>query len=197
MTPWARRGAWMAAAIALGVAGYAVLGDGPGSASDRGVVAVDWDLPDVPSRELPATDAVWELRTPWGARPATAAGEGEPEMPPLMLVGVVAAAEGARAVFILPGQGEVQAKAGDPLPDGGQVNEVTPFLVAWTDRDGTRHEQALLANPGAPLSGAEAPTSQPAPPGAERPPPPARTAPQPNRLRPAPRKPPPSPPRRP
>lgn len=192
MTPWTRRGLWMAAAFAIGAAGYAVLGDGPGTASAGRGVAVDWDLPDVQSQELSATDEVWDVRTPWGARPATAAGEGEPDTPPLMLVGVVAEAGGSRAVFIVPGQGEVQAKAGDPLPDGGQVTGVTPFLVSWTDGDGTQHEQALLADLRAPPPGAE-PT-----PGTTRTPvQPTRTATPPNRPRPAPRKPPSSPPRRP
>lgn len=187
----------MAAALALGATGHALLGDGPGSATAGHLVAVDWTSPAVPSQELSAADAVWEGRTPWGERPATAAGDGEPEIPPLMLVGVVAESDGSRAVFIVPGQGEVQAKAGDSLPDGGRVTAVTPFLVSWTDGGGTQHEQALLADLRAPLPAAE-PTGNPRPPGQARsnagPPDRPRST---NPPRPPPRTPPPQSPRRP
>lgn len=197
---WWRRGAWMAGALALGAACQLMFGDDPGAGAAVAQGAVDWSLPDAPSADLTAFDETWSRRTPWGAASATANGEGEPEEPPLMLVGVIAGAGEHRAVFIQAGLGEVQAKAGDPLPGGGSVSEVTPFLVAWTDGDGIQHEQTLLSAAGAQLPVAEPGPSPPrsAPPGTQ---PASRPAAPPNapptRPRPTARKPSAPPPRRP
>lgn len=148
MTARTRQAIGMLAALLLGAVGYLLLGGGPDSATLREDVEVDWEIPVAPSGELSAADEVWNLRAPWGERPANVdAGDAEPAPPPPRLVGVVAEAGAFHAVFIIEGAGETRVKAGDRLPGGGRVIAVSRFQVTWTDGQGTRHEQELLADP--------------------------------------------------
>src|SRR5690606_34400005 len=113
---------------------------------------LEWTLPEPLVRELEAADAVWSMRTPWGAASSPEAGAAEAAAPVPVLVGVVAEGGEFRAVFVLQGTGEVQARVGDVLPDASKVTAVSRFRVEWTDAQGNQHEQELLANPLPPAS---------------------------------------------
>lgn len=142
------------APLAAGAVGFMLLGNGPGQAPADFGREVDWVLPSPDARELQGADEVWSTQVPWGARQVSA---GSPEVPdaapPPMLVGVVAANGGFRAVFLLPQGGEARFAPGESLPGGGRVDEVTRFVVRWTDARGTQHEQELLADPLPPATG--------------------------------------------
>ncbi|MDQ2702906.1 MAG: hypothetical protein M3Y70_08900 [Pseudomonadota bacterium] len=148
MMAWPRSVILPCAALAIGGLAFLLLGPGPGPQSASGLAHVDWQLPDPPARELDAPDKVWTGRAPWGGGAARPGADAEPPPPPpLVPVGVVASGQGFRAVFIAAGGPEVRVKAGDTLPDGGQVTAVSRFHVSWIDGQGTKHEQELLADP--------------------------------------------------
>jgi hypothetical protein len=146
MRPWPREAWLVPLALLLGGGAFVLLGDGPGSQAGAHQGGGGWSLPAAPSRELAGPDGVWASRAPWG-RPEAERTEAAPPPPPWRPVGVVANGRTFRAVFVTPGNPETVAGAGDKLPDGGRVLAVSRFHVTWTDGQGNKREQELLADP--------------------------------------------------
>ena len=149
---------WLLPALA-GALLFALFGTVPSRLDHAGPSGTAWALPDVPDRlaAAAAADAVWAERYPWGGAPpvedpAVAAAAVAP-----VPVAIVSTGSGHEAVFVIPGSaGEIRTRAGDTLPDGGRVEQVDALSVAWTDSQGQRQEQRLLADKLRPLAGTEA-----------------------------------------
>lgn len=146
MTRTLRRILLALVALALGAAAFLAFGHKPGAGATQAAAGVDWSLPSPAAVELAAADEVWMSRAPWGAPPGSTNAEPPPPPPPVP-VGIVASGGKFRALFVVPGGAETRAGAGDALPDGGRVLEVSRFRVTWVDGQGTKHEQELLADP--------------------------------------------------
>ncbi len=131
---------------------FALAGTVPSRLDRAGASASGWALPGLPDRSAAADEAasVWTERRPWGGAPAEDAGAAAVPVP--VPVAIVSTRSGHEAVFVIPGAGEIRARAGDSLPDGGRVEQVDALSVAWTDGQGQRQEQRLLADPPRPLA---------------------------------------------
>lgn len=130
--------------LLVGALGYLLLGTGPRSNAVRNPVPAQWALPADPAFDLPAADALWAQRAPWGAAANAAA---QQEAPAPVLVGVIVERGLYEALFAVAGAPLHRARVGDPLPGGGLVTSITRTRVSWNDAAGRPHERELLAAP--------------------------------------------------
>lgn len=137
---------WLAPLMA-GVLLFALFGSVPGRLDNGTRDDTPWSLPAMPGHDASAATDTWAQRRPWGGSdvdrtddPGTAIA-----LSPVP-VAIVAGFGGNEAVFLIPGGGEFRTRAGDPLPDGGRVEQVDMLSVTWTDGQGVRHQQRLLAD---------------------------------------------------
>lgn len=107
-----------------------------------------WTVPPGMSLSLVSSDEVWTRRGPWGLPPPPPAPPAPPPPPPPpphpVPVGVVAAKGRVDAVFLIPGQGDVQLRPGARLPGGGRVVRIDAFRIHWIDRDGKKRIHELF-----------------------------------------------------
>lgn len=136
---------WLAPALA-GMLLFAAFGTVPARLERPEVVSPPWAVPAMPDRTAAAAaaDAVWQSRFPWGGAPPPV--EAAP-VPTAVPVAIVSTAAGHTAVFVMTGIPEVHVRAGDPLPDGGRVEEIQALSVAWIDGQGQRQQRIMLSDP--------------------------------------------------
>lgn len=148
MSPDARRHAWLlGGALLLGILGNLLFGASPRKVKPLAAADPDWQPVAMRVPDLAALDATWEARAPWGAMPRPVEPPPPPPPPPPAPVGIVGTGSAKQAIFMIHGVGEVRVGAGDMLPDGGRVLEVSAMSVVWNDGDGVRQERRLFLEP--------------------------------------------------
>ncbi|MCG8277903.1 hypothetical protein [Stenotrophomonas sp. NLF4-10] len=94
--------------------------------------------------DLLAAGNVWQERAPWGAAPAAPVEAAPPPPPPPTPVGVSRDGRNYQAIFQVNGSGVVRLGAGDRLPDGGQVVQVSGRRIVWLDAEGKRQQREIF-----------------------------------------------------
>lgn len=147
MKPGYSVAAWLVAGLGCGALAWFAFGNGPRPDAGNLPTAGAWALPPIVAPELAAADKVWKKRHPWGVPPAAASAPAAAPVPLAIPVGTTRAGGRLLAVFLLPDGSIGRLSPGAAIAGGGRLDSVTQFHVAWTDARGTKHEQALLADP--------------------------------------------------
>lgn len=134
-------------ALILGVLFNFLLIDVPGAPAWR--VSTDtWQLPHSARPAIKTIDAEWEKNVPWPAPPpppeAAALATAAPEGPAPVPVGVAKSRGTPRAIFTVPGEGNVLLRTGEPLPGGGRVLRISGLSVEWMDAKGQRQQREMF-----------------------------------------------------
>ena len=138
-----------ALSAAVGVFGFALMGETPVSGAPVPPVASEWRLPGLPAAPGREVQALWR-EGPWASqRQAGAAPADELQAPRITLLGVFRRA--GRLEALLAGEDGLRFRraAGESLPGGGTLIRVAPTEAAWTDAEGKETVARLLAQPGA------------------------------------------------
>ena len=134
-------------ALAAGAAGNMLFVDIPAAAPVAYVASEDWQVPPSPRPPLKSVESAWAKVTPWPLPPPppeVAAAAPEDAGPAPMPVGVARGRAGARAIFTVPGTGNLLLRAGAPLPGGGRVLRVSGLSVDWIDAKGQRQQREMF-----------------------------------------------------
>lgn len=134
-------------AVAAGAVANSLLVDIPAPAPVAYAASEDWRVPPSPRPPLESVDAAWEKATPWPLPPPppeSAAAAQDDAGPVPVPVGVARSRSGARAVFTVPGTGNLLLRAGAPLPGGGKVLRVSGLSVEWIDAKGQRQQREMF-----------------------------------------------------
>ncbi len=138
--------------VALALAAAALLGGGanllllpaPSTAAAKPLADAPWELSPAKAWDRDAIDAAWADKAPWGAAPKPQEPAAPPPPPPPELVGVIKDGKTYRAVFSVPGAGQLALLPGSALPGGGRVLSVAGLRVVWVDADGARHQREIF-----------------------------------------------------
>lgn len=154
MRPWLRDLLLLVLAFCLGGWGWMAFGDVPAPPTAGTASGERWSVPRPIGPNLRLADHLWLESGPWGLPPPPPEPPPPPPPPPPPVpVGILASSSGLKAVFLVPGGGEVQLKRGDALPGGGRILRVDRFRIAWLDRDGKKREHELFGDPVPPSPG--------------------------------------------
>lgn len=154
MRAWLRDLLILVLAFSLGGWGWMAFGEPPTLPPPGPAPSERWLMPRPIGPNLRLADHLWLESSPWGLPPPPPPPSPPPPPPPPPVpAGILASASGPRAVFLLPGGGEIQLKPGDALPGGGRIVRVDRFRIVWRDREGKQRAHELFGDPVPPSPG--------------------------------------------
>ncbi|SBV37065.1 exported hypothetical protein [uncultured Stenotrophomonas sp.] len=135
--------AMLLALLAGGLANYG-LGASPAAVQPLQQPVQEWSDGWHSEDDLLAAAGLWQQRAPWGAAPAAPVEAAPPPPPAPVPVGVSKDGRNYTAIFQVNGSGVARLGAGDKLPDGGQVLQVSGRRIVWLDAEGKRQQHEIF-----------------------------------------------------